>query len=281
MISINKAKDWKLSILIVLALNMTFSTFAVGVTVTEVPANRTDAITDDDVVQSGQRFWREVGLRYLEGIDEHPFSSITKEMLGGRDYTEITWAVESNPTTIYWVLPISWQGVSEIPLLNLLREFPNREGAHQIQAIDLLSAFNIEVIVPQKHEFVFPTNPTLVVELSTKERKILLEIPMQQEMNKHTYTISDPYEMMITFFREVEVFRSVNSTQGLIYPEFSLREFRGFVFNEDTVQHFRFTGIPVAYNVKFGSTSVYHGFQWAGQPNKLPLRYAQEPLLSP
>ena len=177
-------------------------------------------------------------------------------------------------------LPVKWDVTNELPLLNVLHEFPNYTAAHQIQTLDLLDIFNVEVIVPQRYQYAYPDFATLIFELATNTRAILVDVPMKLDETRKSYEIVDPVELAFNLEREIEAFQEANDTNFYVKPELTLKEMSGFQFDENSVINFRITGIPVAYNIRFGSVVVQSGFQWGGKPDSLPLRYPQLPFLS-
>lgn len=223
-----------------------------------------------DLVQQGQEFWLNGGL-----------GDLTTEMLGGRDLSELKWGVSTHPTMFYDILPFKWQAVTELPLLNVLPEFEDYTSPAQIRLEDISRKFNIEVIVPDRYEYQLPNDALLVVELVARTSTYKIEVRMGLDYVESSYFIKEPRDLVHELLRYLQKLQHVTVAGVNNRPEFIVREFRGFKFNDESVKQMRFTGIPVAYNIKIGSVMVDSGFQWGGQPEAMPLRYPQIPILTP
>ena len=262
--------------LCVLVVPLCYSSEVLGqeLTIEEISVHREERI---DPVEAGRQYWLQLAEGMMSSTQDF---TIPSELLDGKDSSDIKWGVSPYPKMLYQVLPVTWKATLDFPVLNFLHEFPEYVSDRQIQMLDLLSIFNIEVIVPGHFRFNYPENATLVFELYTDSKAISVNVPMELAGTLGTYAIVDPDELVFRLMREIEEFQLGTTNYQLIRPEMSLEALTGFDFNENTVSNFRFTGIPVAYNVKFGSVVVHNGFQWAGQPTALPLRYPQRPFLT-
>ena len=260
--------------LLLLCIGYAGSSTAQEISVQEIQLDRDSGI---DQVEAGRQFWVEVGQRFFEGTGD---LSIPSELLDGRDDADIRWSIAPHPMLLGQLLSVEWEAISDMPVLNFMHEFPEYSSTRQIKAVDLWRAFSIDVIVPHSFGFVHPNQANLIVQLASEIRAIQVNVPMSLDESRTTYVVGDPDEFTFVLSREIKNLQAGASEFQSVRPEMRLREFRGFEFSENTIKNYRFTGVPVSYNVKFGSVVVHDGFQWAGKPDALPLRYPQLPLLT-
>ena len=221
-----------------------------------------------DQVRQGRVFWL-----------SHE-SELTEEMLGGRSVSDWKWSISTHPEMFYDRLPFRWEAVWRMPLINLLPEFPDYSTASEITFLDLLNHFNVQVVVPSRYDFTYPETAGLVFELRNRDRAIEVNLPMRFDSYSNSYFISEVERFHFRLREELARFHRGDNLERKSLPEIKFKALMGFEFNENTVSNFVFTGIPVAHNFRFGSTVVDSGFQWAGKPEKLPLRYPQLPFLT-
>lgn len=244
------------------------------VLIREIPVSKNN---HSDPVEEGRQFWVQLAEDIVSGKAD---ILIPKELLDGRNLSDIKWGISPYPIMLHHVLPVSWDAIMDTPLLNVLHVFPDYQSVREIKTIDLLRVFNVEVIVPAHYRFNYPEHAVLELVITTDSRAIAVDVPMQLDVVSNAYVIMNVEELAFKLESEIEFFRSGTPQHQYVKPELTLSALSGFEFNENTVTRFRFTGIPVSYNIKIGSFVVSHGFQWAGKPDSLPLRYPQRPFLT-
>lgn len=250
-------------------------TLAQSIQVTKIElTSEVDAV---DPVVAGREFW--IAAVFSSG-DQRPF---TREMTGGLDHDEFTkqlvngWS--THPTMFYQALPFNWDIVFELPVLNVLPNFPEHTKPWSIRLGDIFSIFNIEVILAEHHAYELPTSTLLIAELRFQDRAYQIDVPMILDEDGTSYYMQSASDF-VSVLRPYLEGRPIVSPENPS-PDFELREFQGFTFDEYTVKRMDPMGIPVAYNINIGSTTVKSGFQWGGKPEGMPLRYPQIPFLKP
>ena len=97
--------------------------------------------------------------------------------------------------TFYDVLPFDWHEVADKPLLLVLPEFVEYSSTQEIEFLDLLRIFNIEVIVPRTLEIDIPIEATLIFEIRSSRNAIQVELPMYLDSIQSSYFILDPNQL--------------------------------------------------------------------------------------
>ena len=253
----------------------THSLYANSVHDYEISVERKDHSEDfsamtNEKLSAGHQFWH---VDFASGN-----ATFTAEVLDGASPNEIPSSFPTHPLMVYDLIPFKWDLITDIPVLNLLHEFPRYAGAGEVKFEDLVHSFNIQVNVPSKYEYSYPNNVTLVLGLTTTTEALEMLVPMDLRHSTGSYFVSDPQQLVYRL--SIELRELSEGTSGQSRPQMSLLELRGFTFNDETLHDFQILGVPVSHNIRFGNTSVKFGFQWAGQPESLPLRYPQVPFLT-
>lgn len=237
-----------------------------------------DAVAVDPIL-AGQEFWQK--RRTTDGDPRD--GQFTRDMTGGLDPIEFErqliggWS--THPAMFYQLLPFNWDVTFELPLINILPNLPEHSRPGTIRLGDVARIFNIEVILADHFAYELPASASLIAELRFEDRAFQIEIPMvlnETESRFYMANAQDFIYALLPYFENRPIVSPENPK-----PDFELREFQGFRFDESTVVGMHPLGIPVAYNVNLGATTVKSGFQWGGKPEGMPLRYPQLPFLTP
>lgn len=134
-------------------------------------------------------------------------------------------------------------------------EYANAEDA-------LIRNFNIQ-LMSHPYEIRHPPTATLFVDLSKRGSNRLLQWEMDVREGS-TYYLPEPRSA-------TRQLREAAAALGQ-FPTMTLPRLAGFEFNESTIEDMMPLGVPLTYNIRFGSVRVDTGFQWAGRPVSIPFR---------
>ncbi|MCY3858577.1 MAG: hypothetical protein OXG25_06680 [Gammaproteobacteria bacterium] len=238
-------------------------------------------IREIPVEQDGQAKVKQLFSRSSAGISLTESQSFSATItLGDMSFGKTTFLQPTGFDGFYELLPFEWHVVSDKPLLHVLPEFIDYSTTREIEFVDLLRIFNIEVLVAPPHEFDYPDNATLVFKIRSLEKAIQVDLPMHLDLIQSSYFISNPDQVARELSFELERFEAVNERPGQIKPWLSIVEFKGFGLPERDDDQDNATVIPVAYQLRFGSFSVDSGFQKLGGTDASNSHFPFKPLLT-
>ena len=226
------------------------SIYADGIEITEIPVT--------EVAPMARTFSYTRTFRPFDA--EFPRISTTVRMDSSR-LVQATYLESSGLDTFYDVLPFDWHVVADKPLLHVLPEFVDYSSTQEIEFLDLLRIFNVEMIVPPSLEFEYPFEATLVFYLRNSEHAIQVELPMYLDSIESSYFILDPNQLERELSRELDRFDVSDDLSDREKPWINFRELKGFSLIEETDENVDPRREPTAIKLRFGSFAVDSGFQ--------------------
>ncbi|MCY4127845.1 MAG: hypothetical protein OXG15_01255 [Gammaproteobacteria bacterium] len=172
------------------------------------------------------------------------------------------------------VLPITWPLVSDKPLSHVLLEFTDYSSTREIEFVDLLRIFNIEVIVTPMHEFKYPSDAVLIFEIRSIERAVLVELPMHLDLTRSSYFISNPAQVARELLFELERFAFLSDPPTRMKPWLKLIVFKGFEFADAKIEPGVAGAVQVGYELRLGSFSVDSGLKRLGMRDMSYARFS-------
>ena len=249
-------------------LVLSWSIHAAGIEIKEVPVT--------EVAPAVQR--STVSRSFPADGNVQRFSALVT--IDGSSMGRTAYIRSSGFDTFYEVLPFDWHVLSDKPLLHVLPEFVEYSSTQEIEFLDLLRIFNIEVLVPPALEFEHPTETILVFEIRSPEKAIQVDLPMYLDRSQSSYYIADPIQVEREISLEVERFEMPSDQPDLEKPWISIRELKGFGLVDKTDETGDQRLLPVAYKLRFGSFSVDSGFQKLGATDSHLSEFPYKPLLT-
>ena len=249
------------------------SIYADGIEITEIPATEVGPMTK---TVSVTRTFRPFDAEFPR------FSTTVRRVSSslGQPTVQTTHLKSSGLDTFYDVLPFDWHEVADKPLLLVLPEFVEYSSTQEIEFLDLLRIFNIEVIVPRTLEIDIPIEATLIFEIRSPRNAIQVELPMYLDSIESSYFILTPNQLERELSLVLDRFDVSDDLPDRGKPWINFRELKGFSLvdenDEDRDPHME----PVAYKLRFGSFAVDSGFQNVGSKNSVDFRLPfKTPLL--
>ena len=166
--------------------------------------------------------------------------------------------------SFYEVLPFSWHVISDKPLSSVLPEFGDYSTTGEIGFVDLLRIFNIEVTVTPRHEFKYAHEATLIFEIRSLERAVLVHLPMRLDSIESSYFISNPIRAARELLIEFDRFTSVRGNSVQEKPWLKLIAFRGIEIADARNARALSESAQVYYELRFGSLTVDSGLRRFG-----------------
>lgn len=203
------------------------------------------------------------------GLTEEVREHIGRSIREGKKNAGLTFA---RPLAIDDLLGLSYEPLAGRLVDEFLGDLA-ASGESDIGA-GMVSILNLEVATPGR-EVSLPAEAALHVrlhaQLTTTPDKVdfRLVVPVYQK-EPGRYFLLNPMDFLQNVqFKFASILERDDETQLAAKPTLTISHLEGFKFNDQTVEDFMPTGVPLVYKIGFGSVTVESGNQWAGRPTGL------------